>query len=123
LQMDNIIADRTIEVLGFSSDLASNDGLFHTLVITGKKNGTNFDFAWSFDGGASTPLNIIANPAPVAIESMIYFGANSSPGRGTDVLVKSVTMETIVPEPAAALLIVWGAIGVAAVRRSRRLAA
>lgn len=120
IQMDNIIADRTIEVLGLSAELAPNDGQFHTLVITGQKTGTNFNLSWSFDGGPSNALNYIANPAPAAIESTIYFGANSSPGRGTDILVKSITMETIVPEPAAGLLALWGAIGVAAARRPRR---
>jgi hypothetical protein len=120
IQMDNIIADRTTEVLGLSAELAPNDGQFHTLVITGQKAGANFNLSWSFDGGASTALNYIANPAPAAIESTVYFGANSSAGRGTDILVKSVTMETIVPEPAACILALWGAIGVAAVRRSRQ---
>ena len=49
------------------------------------------------------------NPAPAPINSAVYFGANSSPNRGTDVLVKSIVMETqqtpaSVPEPSS---VVW----------------
>jgi hypothetical protein len=105
-QAANIDADRTIEVLGLSSTLAPNDGLFHTLEIFGQKNGLNYDFSYSFDGGSPTPLNIISNPAPSPLETAVYFGAQSSGGDGLDMLVKSVTMETlgIVPDQSATLL-------------------
>lgn len=95
-QNANIGADRTIQVTNFGGGLFPVDGAFHTLEITGQKNGANFDFAYTVDGGASTPLTIDANPAPAAFESTVYFGALSSGGRNSDLLVKSVVMETLI---------------------------
>jgi hypothetical protein len=94
-QNTNIPADRTIEVTNFSSTLAPIDGQFHTLEIFGQKVGTEFLFTYRIDGGPESPRNIITNPAPVPLESAVYFGANSSAGTGTDMLVRSVTMETL----------------------------
>lgn len=119
-QMDNIAADQTIQVLGFGAGAFPIDGQFHTLVITGQKNGTNFDFSYAVDGGASTALSIVTNPAPTTIQSSVYFGGFSSAGRNTDLLVRSAVMETIVPEPSAIVLALLGAIGIAAVRRLRQ---
>jgi len=117
----NINADNAIEVLGMSSELASLDGSFRTLEILGQKNGANFEFSFSVDGGTSTPLNVIVNPSLPLIESTVYFGANSSPNRGTDFLVKSVVVETIsVPEPNAILVCILGLAGFAASRRNPR---
>lgn len=111
---DNIDPDRTIEVLGLSAELAPNDGNFHTLVINGATNGSNYEFSYSFDGGTATALPMKSNPAPSQIESAVYFGANSSPNRGTDVYVKSIVMETLtVPEPCSLLLSTIGICGLA----------
>ncbi|MEX0613417.1 MAG: LamG domain-containing protein, partial [Pirellulales bacterium] len=95
IQNTNIGPDRTVEVVNFGGGLFPIDGNFHTLVVTGQKNGANFDFSYTVDDGASTPLNIVANPAPATFESTVYFGALSSGGRNTDILVKSVVMETL----------------------------
>jgi hypothetical protein len=118
---DNIGADTTIEVLGLSSTLAPNDGQFHTLVINGDKNGANYEFSYTFDGGAATPLSILANPAPPEIEGTVYFGGQSSPGIGADFLVKSIVMETLrVPEPSSLLLLACAMGGIASILGSRR---
>jgi hypothetical protein len=102
-QNTNIDPDRTIEVNNFSSTLAPIDGQFHTLEIFGQKVGTEFHFTYRVDGGAESPRNIISNPAPVPLESAVYFGATSSGGTGTDMLVRSITMETLnVVEPVLA---------------------
>jgi hypothetical protein len=97
LQNDNIGADRTIQVTNFGGGLFPIDGAFHTLVVTGQKSGSNFDFSYTVDGGSSTPMTIDTNPAPAgsAFESTVYFGALSSAGRNSDFLVKSVLMETL----------------------------
>src|SRR5690606_32643085 len=98
--------------------LAPNDGQFHTLAITGDKMGDDYVFSYTFDGGAPVPLNIVTNPSPPAIESSVYFGASSSGGRGADILVKSVVMETLrIPEPAGAVLGAVALLGCAASRR------
>jgi hypothetical protein len=107
IQADNINPDNYIEVIGLSAELAPNDGQFHTLEIFGQRNGLNYEFNYSFDGGSPTSVPVkINNPSPATIESSVYFGASSSPGRGTDILVKSVTMETlgIVPDQSATIL-------------------
>jgi hypothetical protein len=117
-QAANIGADQTVEVLGFSSTLAPLDGAFHTLVVTGQMNAGNFELSYKVDGGASVPLSIITNPAPAQIESSVYFGAQSSANRGTDMYVRSVVMETLnVPEPAAATLLAVGMLAVAGKRK------
>lgn len=118
LQAANIDADKTIEVLGLSAELAPNDGQFHTLVITGDKNGGDYEFSYTFDGGVPTALSIANNPSPGAIESSVYFGASSSGGRGTDILVKSIVMETQrIPEPAGAAHVAAALLGCAMWRR------
>jgi len=105
-QMDNIGPDQTVQFQSFGSAAFPVDGLFHTLVISGQKNGTNFDMSYTIDGGASTALTLVTNPAPTAFESTVYFGALSSTGRNSDLLVRSATMETIlVPEPAGLALV------------------
>ncbi|WP_428305710.1 LamG-like jellyroll fold domain-containing protein [Lacipirellula sp.] len=94
-QNSNIPADRTIEVTNFSSTLAPLDGQFHTLTIYGRKVGTEFIFSSSVDGAAEVSRSIIVNPAPTQLESAVYFGGNSSASLGTDILVRTVTMETL----------------------------
>jgi hypothetical protein len=117
IQAANIGADRAIEVVGLSAELAS-PGSFSTLVITGEMNAGNFELAYSFNGGAAVPLSIITNPSPAAIESAVYFGASSSGNRGTDILVRSVVMETLnVPEPTAASLMAFGLLTLAGKRK------
>lgn len=116
LQNANIGPDRTIELVNFGGGLFPIDGTFHTLVVTGQKNGANFDFSYTVDGGTSTPLNIVANPAPAAFQSTVYFGALSSAGRNSDLLVKSVVME-VIPEPGTVVLALLGWIGVVGCRR------
>lgn len=121
-QADNIVADRAIEILGFSSDLAPINGTFHTLVITGQFNAGNFELSRTVDGGVSAPLSIIANPSPGPVESSVYFGAQSGANRGADMYIRSVVMETLlVPEPASIALSLFAlAAGVVArLRRSR----
>ncbi|MBA4104982.1 MAG: hypothetical protein C0485_04415 [Pirellula sp.] len=113
-QAANIGADQAIEVLGFSSTLAPIDGAFHTLVVTGQMNAGNFELSYKVDGGASVPLSIIANPSPAQIEGSLYFGAQSSANRGTDLYVRSVVVETLnVPEPTAASLLAVGLLAFA----------
>ena len=75
IQNDNIGADRTIQVTNFGGGPFPIDGAFHTLVVSGQKNGATFDFSYTVDGGSSTAMTIDSNPAPAAFESTVYFGA------------------------------------------------
>jgi hypothetical protein len=114
----NIPVDRTYEVLGLSNELAPLDDLLHTLVVEGEKSGSDYVFTATLDGTVlgSTLARLATNPATPPLESNVYFGANSSPGRGADILVRSVVMETLnVPEPGSAVLasILIGALGLA----------
>jgi hypothetical protein len=118
-QMDNIGADQTVQVLGFGADPFPIDGMFHTLVITGQKNGTNYDFSFTVDGGAATPMSIVANPAPATIQSAVYFGALQSGNRNSDLLVRSVTMESV-PEPTVAAMAFLGLLTCMAAHRRVR---
>jgi hypothetical protein len=95
IQNTNISPDQTVEVGNFSSSLAPINGQFHTLEILGQKVGTEFVFTYRVDGGTESPRNIISNPAPATIESTVYFGGSQSSGIGTDMLVRSITMETL----------------------------
>jgi hypothetical protein len=115
----NIGADRTYEVLGLSNELAPLDELLHTLVVEGEQSGNDFVFTATFDGvvQGSTIARLTTNPAGAPIESTVYFGGNSSSGRGTDILVRSVVMETLnVPEPAAVSLLACAALALAGYR-------
>ena len=118
----NIGPDRTYEVLGLSNELAPIDELLHTLVVEGQQVGNDFVFSATLDGTAlgTTLARLATNPAGAPIESTVYFGANSSGGRGADILVRSVVMETLtVPEPAAIVLGACGAL-VVVCRGSRK---
>jgi hypothetical protein len=114
-QFDNIGTDQAIQVQTLGS-LFTLDGLFHTVVVTGKANGSNYEFSYTLDGGAPVALSLVTNPTPTAYESTVYFGAFSSPGRTSDLLVKSVVMEAL-PEPGTAGLALLGACLTAGARR------
>ena len=87
---DNIGADQMIQI-PLGTPLLGPD--FHTIVLTGQKNGSNFDFSYSLDGGAAIPISPTSNPSPAALESTIYFGGSSSAGTSGDMLVRSITLE------------------------------
>jgi hypothetical protein len=109
----NIPPDRTYEVLGLSNELAPLDDLLHTLVVEGEQLGSDYVFTATLDGTVlgSTLARLATNPASVPLESNVYFGANSSPGRGADILVRSVVMETLnVPEPSTFVMVACGAL-------------
>jgi hypothetical protein len=114
-QFDNIGTDQAIQVQTLGS-LFTLDGLFHTVVVTGKANGSNYEFSYTLDGGAPVALSLVTNPTPTAYENSVYFGAFSSPGRTSDLLVKSVVMEAL-PEPGTAGLALMGACLAAGARR------
>lgn len=118
-QFDNIDADRTVQYQSFGAAAFPIDGAFHALVIAGQKNGVNFDFTLAIDGGAPAALPNVTNPALATFESTPYFGALSSAGRNSDILIRSVVMETV-PEPNALILIVLGVMGIAAASVRRR---
>jgi hypothetical protein len=121
IQNDNIGADKTIQLQNLGGSPFPFDGAFHTIVVTGQKNGANFDFAYTVDGGASTAMTIDTNPATAgsAFEPTVYFGALSSAGRNSDLLVKSVIMETV-PEPSVVVLSLLSVISILGERRLRR---
>jgi hypothetical protein len=106
IQNDNINADQTLSITNFGTTGIPLDGAFHTLTVLGQKNGTNFDFTISVDGGPASPLTPITNPAPAAIESTVYFGGLSSAGRNSDLLVRSAVMETlgVLPDQTATIV-------------------
>ena len=118
-QFANINADQAVQVQSFGgASLFPLDGQFHTLVITGQPNGANIDFSYTHDGGAAVAMTPVTNPTPAAFESTVYFGGFSSAGRNSDLLVKSVVMETV-PEPStSALVLATACMGGLARRKS-----
>lgn len=120
---DNIGPDRMVQVQGLSAELVKPDEDLHTVVITGEKSGANdFVFNATYDGDPLTGGvfgNVITSPSLPDLINSVYFGASSSGGNGTDILVRSVVMETLnVPEPGAAALLVFAFAALATTRRS-----
>lgn len=94
---DNIGSNRAIQVQGLSAELRIPDGALHELVITGTRSGANsYIFSATFDGDPlAAPLFGEINSPNANLADSIYFGASSSGGRGTDIFVRSVTVETL----------------------------
>ena len=108
-EFDNIGSDQMIQIPLGAPLLGPG---FHTIVVTGERSGPDYNFSYTIDGGAVTPVSPSANPSNGTLESTIYFGGSSSGGSSGDMLVRSVSLEAI-PEPTSAVLLLFSVGGLA----------
>ena len=89
-EFDNIGSDQMIQIPLGAPLLGPG---FHTIVVTGERSGPDYNFSYTIDGGAVTPVSPSANPSNGTLESTIYFGGSSSGGSSGDMLVRSILLE------------------------------
>lgn len=124
---DNIDSDKvSLNIQDLS--LVAGTGTLHSILVQGSPNGSNYDFTVSIDGEDPVPLESlgigltgVTTVGAVGGSGNLNIGATSSGGQGTDLLIKSFTLE-FVPEPSSATLGLIAIFGMIGRRQHRRLA-